>query len=159
MECMEARRLLDVYTTTLGAFHTIQEPLLTGLKRGDPEYNRARIDRAEAWVLLARARGMYWKHVQMHGCRIALSPPSRRKEIYAQLQTAVLEARRAFDTASREYSRLYWIAMDASGTADGAFVLQQAKRVHANAHEAYSRALERLTNFVTEGAIPDDVLE
>ena len=140
-------------------FHTVQEPLLAGMPPGHPDYNRARIDREEAYVELTRARGGYWKHVQMHGCRTALSPRSRQKEVYARLHTELLEARRRFDGASGEYDRLCRIASDAAGTSDGALAREQAKRVHVTAHEAYRSALQRFTDFVTEGVTPADVVE
>ena len=132
--------------------------MLAGLLPGDPEYNRARIDREEAYVGLVRARGTYWKHVQMHGCRTALSQRSRQKEIYARLQTDLLEARRRFDGAAGEYDRLHRIAQDAAGTSDGTLAREQAKRVHVTAHQAYRSALQRFTDFVTEGITPDDLL-
>ena len=157
MECTEALKLLDAYTHALRAFHTAQ-PVLAGMPLGDPEYNRARIDREETYVLLVRARGVYWKHVQMHGCRTALSQRSRHKEIYARLQTDLLEARRQFDGATGEYDRLYRVAQDAAGTADGTFARERARRVHATAHEAYRSALQRFTDFVAEGVTPDDLL-
>lgn len=157
MECTAAKRLLDEYTEALGVFHTAQEPL-TRMVPGDPDYNRARIDREESYVELARSRGVYWKHVQMHGCRAALSQRSRQKEIYTRLQNDLLEARRRFDGASAEYQVLHRVARDDAGTADGAFALNRAKRVHVNAHDAYLSALQRFTDFVTQGVIPDDVL-
>lgn len=158
MECTAAIRLLDAYTDALRVFHTVQEPFLAGMLPGDPEYNRARINREEAYVELARARGLYWKHVQMHACRAALSPRSRQKEIYARLQTELLDARRRFDGALGEYDRLSRIAQDAVGTTDGSLARAQAKRVQVNAHQGYMTALRRLTDFVTEGVTPDDVL-
>jgi hypothetical protein len=158
MECTAAIRLLGVYTDALRAFHQVQEPLLAGLLPGHPDYNRARIDREEAYVALARARGVYWKHVQMHACRAALSPHTRRKEVYARLQTDLLEARRKFDGAVGEHDRLLRIALDAAGTTDGSLARAQAKRVQVNAHQSYMTALQRLTDFVTEGVTPDDVM-
>lgn len=157
MECTAAIRLLDEYTDALRAFHTLQEPLLAGLLPGDPDYNRARINREEAYVAVARARGVYWKHVQMHACRAALSPRTHQKEIYARLQTELLEARRKFDGALGEYDRLCRIAQDAAGTTDGCLARDRAKRVQVNAHQGYMSALQRLTDFVTEGVTPDDV--
>jgi hypothetical protein len=157
MECTAAMRLLDAYTDALRAFHTVQEPLLAGLQPGDPDYNRARIDREQAYVTLARARGLYWKHIQMHACRAGLSSQTRQKEIYARLQTDLLEARRRFDGALGEYDRLCRIAQDAAGTTDGTFAREKAKRVQVNAHQGYTTALQRLTDFVTEGVTPDDV--
>lgn len=125
---------------------------------GDPAHNRARIDREQAYVELTRARGLYWKHVQMHACRAALSPRSRQKEVYARLQTELLEARRRFDGALGEYDRLCRIAQDAVGTTDGSLARAQARRVQVSAHQTYMSALQRLTDFVTEGVTPEDVL-
>ena len=159
MECTAAIRLLDTYTDALRSFHTVEERLLAGVQPGDPDYNRARIDREEAYVGLARARGQYWKHVQMHACRAALSSRTRHKEIYARLQTDLLEARRRFDGALNEYDRLSRIAHDAAGTTDGSLARAQAKRLQVTAHEGYLSALQRLTDFVTEGVTPDDVQE
>jgi 2-hydroxychromene-2-carboxylate isomerase len=158
MECTVAIRLLDAYTAALSAFHTVQERLRAGLLPGDLDYNRVRIDREEAYVGLARARGLYWKHVQMHACRAALSPRTRQKEVYARLQTDLLEARRRFDGAVGEYDRLSRIAQDAAGTTDGSLAREQAKRVQVRAHQSYISALQRLTDYVTEGVTPDGVL-
>jgi len=157
MECSEAGRLLDEYMKALRAFHAVQEPLLAGAGPGDPAYNRARIDREEALVALTRVRGMYWKHVQMHGCRSGLSDASRQKEIRARLHTDLLEARRRLDGALVEYRRLTGIAQDVAGTRDGAFALQQAKNVQMAADKAYRSALSRFTNFVSEGIVPEDM--
>jgi 2-hydroxychromene-2-carboxylate isomerase len=157
MECLVAIRLLDAYTDALRAFHKVQERLLDEAQPGEPDYNRARIDREEAYVGLARARGQYWKHVQMHACRSALSPRSRQKEVYARLQTDLLEARRRFDGALGEYDRLSRIAQDAAGTTDGSLAREQARRVQVTAHQGYMSALQRLTDFVTDGVTPEDV--
>jgi hypothetical protein len=158
MECTAAIRLLNEYTEALRVFHKVQEPLLAGLLPGHPDYNRARIDREEAYVALARARGVYWKHVQMHACRAELSPRSRQKEVYARLQTDLLEARRMFDGAVGEFDRLSRIAQDAAGTTDGTLARAQARRVQVSAHQNYMQALQRLTDFVTEGVTPEDVV-
>jgi hypothetical protein len=155
MECTAATRLLEKYTEALHAFHTVREPH-AGMAADDPDYSRASRDREEAFAELARSRGLYWKHVQMHGCRGSLSPRSRQNEIYASLQTDLLEARRRFDGASVEYRRLNRIAKDALGTTDGTFALQKARGVHSTAHEAYLTALQRFTDFVTTGATPED---
>lgn len=158
MECTAATRLLEKYTEALHAFHAVGEPL-AGIPADDPDSSRVRGNREEAFAELARARGLYWKHVQMHGCRGDLSPRSRQTEIYASLQTDLLEARRRFDGASVEYRRLNRIAQDALGTADGTYALQKARGVHSTAHEAYLTALQRFTDFVTTGAAPEDALK
>ncbi|HEV3329391.1 MAG TPA: hypothetical protein VG096_00310 [Bryobacteraceae bacterium] len=159
MECAVAIRLLEAYTHALHVFQTVQEPVPAGTLVETPVTNRAPIGREEAYLALSRARGIYWKHVQMHGCRLELSRSNRKREIYASLQTDLLEARRRFDGASREYHMLCGVAQDSMGTSDGTYALNRARRIHGTAHEAYTSALQRFTDFVIRGVAPEDVPE
>lgn len=154
MSCAEGTRLLDSYAEALGVFHRAQEPLLTGMNPSDPEYGAVRIAREQAFADLARARGLYWKHVQMHGCRVPGTGRNRDTENRLRLQ--VIEARAVFDQASETFQSLVHMGIDARETADGALALSQARRIHGEACENYVRALRRFSQYVLEGKGPEE---
>jgi len=157
MECTAALSLLDAYIETLHAFHAAQRTLLEARKPGGPDYQRARIAGEEAYVVFHRARGIYWKHVQMHGCRNSLSQPNLRREIQTRLHSDLIDARRRFDAAVAESGRLYAIAEDAAGTRDGTFAVRRGGDMCKTAHQSYRLALQRFTDFVTDGVVPEDL--
>jgi hypothetical protein len=51
------------------------------------------------------------------------------------------------------------VAQDSMGTSDGTYALNRARRIHGTAHEAYTSALQRFTDFVIRGVAPEDVPE
>jgi hypothetical protein len=157
MGCVEAERLLDVYTQSLAAFHDSQAPLLAGMLRSDPAYIEVRIAKERAFAQVARARGAYWKHVQMHGCRATASPRTRRKETFARLRSELLDARLAFDEATKKFNTVLGISEDADVTPDGTLAIRQAKSLHTQVSRNYADALSRFVDFVNNGTVPEEL--
>ncbi len=154
MGCPEGIRLLQAYTQALSVFHRAQEPLVTGLSRRNPDYAEARTAREQAFSELARARGLYWKHVQMHGCRVPAAGGNRATE--NALRQQMIEARAAFDKASETFQSLIQMGIDARETSDGALGIEQARRIHRAACEGYVKALRRFSEYMLEGKLPED---
>ncbi len=156
MACLELERLWELYMKALHAFHEAQEPLLAGLRPSDPRYAEARGIKDVARGKLVQARKSYWEHVQAHRCRQAVSPAAAAT-VLDRLHTEMLEARRAFDGATRTFDRLIGVADDLGGTQDGMLAVQQARHIHAEAHRVYERALKRYADYVTQGVVPEDL--
>jgi len=130
MLCDEARSLFESDTAALEAFHRAQEPLATGIT-ANANLAQARVARQEAFANLARARGKYWKHVQMHGCRAAAvkSDP----EIRSVLERELTDAKEALRAASYEFDRMVQISAACLGVnySDGKLAIDQARAVYA----------------------------
>jgi hypothetical protein len=67
--CKEAEHLFAAYTAVLTAFHDHQTALLPGATPDDAEFEKIQKLKELAFLRLSRARGRYWRHVQIHRCR------------------------------------------------------------------------------------------
>jgi hypothetical protein len=63
------KRLMDIYTEALSAFHKSQQPILAGVLHGHPRYAKIRELQEQAYDSMLKARRLYWEHIQEHNCR------------------------------------------------------------------------------------------
>ena len=68
--CKESVHLFEAYEQALTAFHRAQTPLQEGMRPRGPEWVAVGKQRDICYGSLVKAHGVYWKHVQMHGCRV-----------------------------------------------------------------------------------------
>jgi hypothetical protein len=61
--------LLDAYIAALVDFHNARNAFLSNWSADRASAKAGSRTKEEAFVVLARARDLYWEHVRQHGCR------------------------------------------------------------------------------------------
>jgi hypothetical protein len=67
--CGAAERLKDAYNVALTALEATSEHLFTTSDSAAAELAQIRDANSHAHEAVVHARGRYWRHVEMHGCR------------------------------------------------------------------------------------------
>ena len=66
--CAEAKRLLNLYTAALDAYHRDWPPFSFESSSRDPRFEKLKAAKENARKAVFKAQQSYWDHLNQHGC-------------------------------------------------------------------------------------------